>query len=140
MATTPIKLTVQGIMKAVCPPGKGEDPAGEDKPEAKRERARLDHALNDYESDLERRKVVKRGEVMSLLRRELSKPLSNVELRTLTGNDLVKRIGEVEASGRPGAAKELRKVAAVFPGLVRRPRHHHRVAARRLEASAKDPC
>jgi len=95
---------------------KGGDPAGERRAEAKRQRDRLEPALDAYEADLERRKVVKRGEVLSLLRRELLKPLGNVDLATLTRNDLVKRIGEVEASGRPGAARELRKVAAVFLG------------------------
>jgi integrase len=178
MKTTPIKLTVQGIAKATCPPdkaqvlypieglratylrvrgkrkmvvaqyrdpagkqrwyqvadaaavapkdiadavgivrgriAKGEDPAGTRKAETKRARARLEPALAAYDADLERRHVVKRGEVMSLLRRELSRPLGNVDLATLTRNDLVERIAAVEASGRPGAARELRKVAAVF--------------------------
>ena len=95
---------------------RGEDPAGRRKAEAKRERARLEPALDAYEADLKRRHVVKRGEVMSLLRRELLRPLHNVELAALTRNDLVKRIAAVEESGRPGAAQELRKVAAVFLG------------------------
>jgi integrase len=175
---TPIKLTVQGIAKAACPPGKAEvklpiegqrgaylrlrganktvqmpyrdatgkqrwfkvcdasttspkniadaisivrgrlakggDPAGEKKAEAKRERARLEPALDAYEADLERRKVVKRGEVMSLLRREMLGPLGNIELPPLTRNDFVKRIREVEVSGRPGTAKELKTRACVF--------------------------
>jgi hypothetical protein len=175
---TPIKLTVQGIAKAACPPGKAEvklpiegqrgaylrlrganktvqmpyrdatgkqrwfkvcdasttspkniadaisivrgrlakggDPAGEKKAEAKRERARLEPALDAYEADLERRKVVKRGEVMSLLRREMLGPLGNIELPPLTRNDFVKRIREVEVGGRPGTAKELKTRACVF--------------------------
>jgi integrase len=93
---------------------KGGDPAGERRAEAKRERARLKPALDDYEADLARRKVVKRGEVMSLLRRELFGPLGNVDLASLTRNDLVKRIREVEAGGRPGTAKELKTRAGVF--------------------------
>lgn len=95
---------------------KGRDPAGERKAEAKRERNRLEPALDAYERDLARRKVVQRKQVMSLLRREVLKPLGNVDLATLTRNDLVKRIGEVEASGRPGTAQDLRKNAAVFLG------------------------
>jgi integrase len=94
----------------------GGDPSAERKAETKRERARLEHALDAYEADLERRHVVKRDEVMSLLRREMLKPLRNVDLATLTRNDLVKRIADVEKSGRPGAARELRKVSAVFLG------------------------
>jgi integrase len=179
MAAVPIKLTVEGLKKAACRPGKredklpieghrgaylrirganksvlvlyrdaggaqrwhrvcdasvspkeiadaigiirgriakGGDPAEERKAEAKRERARLKPALEAYDTDLERRKVVKRGEVMSLLRRELEKPLGNVDLTALTRNDLVKRIRAVEASGRPGTAKELKTRAGVFLG------------------------
>jgi integrase len=95
---------------------KGEDPAGEKKTEKKRERARLEPALDAYEADLKRRKVVKVGEVMSLLRREMLGPLGNVDLAALTRNDLVKRVREVEASGRAGTAKELKTRAGVFLG------------------------
>jgi integrase len=93
---------------------KGGDPAGERRAEIKRERARLEPALNDYEGDLQRRQVVKRSEIMSLLRREMLSPLGNVEVSSLIRNDLVKRIREVEASGRPGTAKELKTRAGVF--------------------------
>jgi integrase len=180
MKTTPIKLTVEGLKKATCPPdkdeirypieglrgtylrvrgnrktvlvqyrdasgkqrwyqvcdaatvvpkdiaeaieivrgrlAKGGDPAGERKAEVKRARARLEPALEAYEADLERRHVVQRKLVMSLLRREMLRPLGNVDLATLTRNDLVERIAAVEASGRPGAAQDLRKNAAVFLG------------------------
>jgi integrase len=95
---------------------KGGDPAGERKAETKRARARLEPALDAYEADLERRHVVQRKMVMSLLRREMLRPLGNVDLATLTRNDLVERIAAVEASGRPGAAQDLRKNAAVFLG------------------------
>jgi integrase len=91
---------------------KGDDPAGE----RARARSYLEAALEAYEKDLTRRHVVKRGEVMSLLRRELARPLGNVDLAAVTRNDLVQRIAAVERSGRPGAARELRKVAAVFLG------------------------
>lgn len=93
---------------------KGGDPAGERRAEIKRERARLEPSLNDYEADLQRRQVVKRGEVMSLLRREMLGPLGNVELPDLTRADLVKRVREIEARGRPGTAKELKTRASVF--------------------------
>jgi integrase len=94
----------------------GGDPAGERKAKEKRERARLAPALDAYERDLERRHVVKRCEVMSLLRRELLKPLGNVELGMLTRNELVERIIAVEVSGRPGAAQDLRTKSGVFLG------------------------
>ena len=93
---------------------KGGDPAGERRAEIKRERARLEPVLNDYEADLQRRQAVKCSEIMSLLRREMLGSLGNVELPSLNRNDLVKRIGAVEASGRPGTAKELKTRAGVF--------------------------
>ena len=93
---------------------KGGDPAGERRAQAKRDRARLGPALDDYEADLSRRKVVKRKDRMSLLRRELLKPLGNVELGTITRNDLVRRIAAIEQDGRPGAAQDVRKNGAVF--------------------------
>jgi integrase len=95
---------------------KREDPSGQRKADLKRARARLEPALDAYEKDLERRHVVQRKMVMSLLKRELLRPLGNVDLATLTRNDLVERIAAVEASGRPGAAQDLRKNAAVFLG------------------------
>ena len=60
--------------------------------------------------------MVKRKEIASLLHRELLGPLGNVDLATLTRNNLVKRIREVEASGRPGTARELKTRATVFLG------------------------
>lgn len=94
----------------------GGDPSGDRKVARRKERERLEPALDAYETSLKRRHVVKRDEVMSLLRRELLRPLGNVEFGSLTRTDLVKRIAAVEASGRPGAAQELCKVAAVFLG------------------------
>ena len=94
---------------------KGADPAGERRELVKRDRARLEPALDAYEADLARRHVVKRKDRMSLLRREL-KPLGNVELAAITRNDLVRLINAIEQDGRPGAAQDLRKNAAVFLG------------------------
>jgi integrase len=95
---------------------KGGDPAGERKAAARRQRSRLEAALDAYEADLERRQVVKRKDVMSLLRRELLGALGNLELGELDRNMLVQRIAEIERSGRPGAAQDLRKNASVFLG------------------------
>jgi integrase len=81
--------------------------------EAARERL-LAPALVTYEQSLTKRQVVKRGEVMSLLRREMLTPLGNVPLDTLTRAALVKRFDAIEASGRPGTARELRTRAGVF--------------------------
>jgi integrase len=95
---------------------KGGDPAGERRAESRRRRERLEPALAGYAADLERRQVVKRKDVLSLLRRELSGALGNLELAELDRNTIVQRIAEIERSGRPGAAQDLRKNASVFLG------------------------
>ncbi len=82
--------------------------------QAKRDRARLGPALDAYEADLARRHVVKRKDRLSLLRRELLDALGNVELGAITRNDVVLLINAIEQDGRPGAAQDLRKNAAVF--------------------------
>jgi integrase len=57
---------------------------------------------------------VKRKEVVSILTRELLAPLGDVDLRRLDRSTLVERIGEVEQSGRPGAAGYLRGKVTPF--------------------------
>ena len=95
----------------------GRDPVGEQKAEAKRDRARLGTALDAYEAHLARRQVVKRGEVMSLLRRELLSARSATSIWPIsTAQQMVERIAAIEASGRPGAARELKVRATVFLG------------------------
>lgn len=95
---------------------KGSDPAGERKAAARRERARLKPAIDGYEKSLEARRVVKRGEVVSLLRRELLGSLGNDDLEEIDRAVLVERFRAIEKSGRPGAAKELKTRANVFLG------------------------
>jgi integrase len=92
----------------------GRDPAGERKEQAKRDRARLGVALDTYEAHLERRQVVKRGDVLSLLRRESLRPLGNIDLGKLDRAQMVQRVAAIEAAGRPGAARELKARATVF--------------------------
>lgn len=95
---------------------KGSDPAAVRRQEKRRERARLRPALDRYEQSLAARNVVKRGEVLSLLRRELLGPCGNIDLVDLDRAALVNRIEAVKDSGRPGAAKELRTRGGVFLG------------------------
>lgn len=95
---------------------KGGDPAAVRREEKRREQARLEPALEAYGQSLKERHVVKRAEVMSLLRRELREPLGNADLTDITRVDLVKRIEAVKSSGRLGAARELRTRAGVFLG------------------------
>lgn len=94
----------------------GRDPVAEGKAEAKQARARLGPALDRYEADLARRRVVKRAEVLSLLRRELLRPLGNVPLAEIDRATLADRVNAVAASGRPGAAAELKTRATVLLG------------------------
>jgi integrase len=92
----------------------GADPSGARKVARRRERALLERALDRYEESLARRHVVKRREVMSLLRRELLGKLGSIELGSLDRATLVGRITALEDEARPGAAQGLRSKAAVF--------------------------
>lgn len=105
--------TARAVLDEVA---KGGDPAGERKEAARRERARLGPALDRYKAALETRHVVKRDEVVSLLRRELLKPLGNIDLAEIDRPMIIDRLDAVAKSGRPGAARELRVRAGVFLG------------------------
>src|SRR5690606_28216619 len=94
----------------------GGDPAAERREEKRRERALLEPAIDAYEASLKERGVVKRAEVISLLRRELQEPLGKIDIADITRAELVKRIEAVKASGRAGAARELRTRTGVFLG------------------------
>lgn len=71
--------------------------------------------LEAYACDLERRAAVKRGEVMSSLRRNLA-PLLSRELADLTRSDVLARRDALEADGRPGAAENYRTSVSAFLG------------------------
>ena len=92
----------------------GGDPSGARHEARRRERAMLTAALDRYEQSLARRRIVKRKEAMSVLRRELLGPLGNVDLAELDRPTLVARIADVEDSGRLGTAQDLRSKVAVF--------------------------
>lgn len=92
---------------------KGADPAAQRREQRRRERKRLEPALDAYEKSLEERGVVKRGEYLSLLRRELLAPLGNIDLEEISLESVIKRINTIKAK-RPGAAQELRTRASVF--------------------------
>ena len=92
----------------------GGDPSAARHEARRRERALLSAALDRYEQSLARRRIVKRKEAMSLLRRELLGPLGNVDLAELDRPTLVARIAEVEDGGRLGTAEDLRSKIAVF--------------------------
>jgi integrase len=112
---TPLGQARQEIRRRLGEIATGRDPVGERKAEARRDVARLSPALDAYEADLARRQVVKRKDRMSLLRREL-RLLGNVELGEITRRELIQLINAIEQGGRPGAAQDLRKNAAVFLG------------------------
>jgi integrase len=92
----------------------GRDPAAEVRAKTRRERARLEPALDAYEAALERRQVVKRKDLLSLLRRELLAPLSNVDLDGIDRQILAERVAAIAASGRAGTATDFKVRVTVF--------------------------
>lgn len=96
---------------------KGGDPAEERKAaarEVKRPRLTLELALDRYDEDQERRKVVGRVGVLSALRRHLLSRLPNSLLIDLDRRAVVEAIEALEADDKPGAAQALRSHASTF--------------------------
>lgn len=85
----------------------GSDPAVEMRTERRRERAGLRLALDDYEADLRRRRIVNVKTIMSTLRRGLSGLLAR-EMAAISRADVMSRVEAIEAAGKPGAAHDLR--------------------------------
>jgi integrase len=124
-----------------------KDPAADLRAERMRAKSALPLVLDAYEADLFRRRIVNTQTTMSTLRRGLA-PLSTREIGSLSRRDFVTLIDAIEASGRPGAAADLRKHSrsllefAVSKGLahsnplagMRRPRTSR---AERLEDTPK---
>src|SRR5690242_2765541 len=93
---------------------KGRDPAAEKREGARQTRAMLGPAIDRYGEELERRQVVKAGEVVSILKRELLRPFGDVDMATLDRAGLVKRIEAIEREGLRGKAKAFRSTAGTF--------------------------
>lgn len=96
---------------------KGGDPAEERKAaarEVKRPRLTLELALDRYDEDQERRKVVGRVGVLSALRRHLLSRLPNSLLIDLDRRAVVEAIEALEGDDKPGAAQALRSHASTF--------------------------
>ena len=108
----------------------GQRAQGHDPAQARRDRTghagrRLGAVLTAYAASLERRQVVRRAEALSVLRRGLQAALgANRDLATITRLELVQLVERIEAAGKPGAARELRKhmlgmlTFAVEQGLI----------------------
>ena len=92
----------------------GRDPAAEKAEGRRRERAGVKAALDAYEKDLVRRRIVKVAEIMSLLRRELLDRIGNIDLAGLDRQVLVGRIVAIEDGGQRGKAHDFRAKLAVF--------------------------
>ena len=97
---------------------RGVNPAAERAEQKAEEKAlkaaALGTAIDDYERELTRRKLVKRAEVISVLRRELRDKLgTNADLRQITRQKMVTRLEEI-AKSRPGASAYLRKASTGF--------------------------
>jgi integrase len=112
---TTVRAALEGYHALLDTLERKEDPKALTAAQEAAQEGLLKVALERYAADLERRKVVKAGEVMSLLRRELLDPVGNVPLETLARAALVKRFREIEDK-RPGTARELRNRAGVFLG------------------------
>lgn len=67
-----------------------------------------------YEEELERRKLVRRRETISMLRRELLGPLGNVDMATFDRATMVERVEAIERAGTLGKAKDFRAKAGTF--------------------------
>lgn len=96
---------------------KGEDPAL-DRSEQRKQKARpaltLAEALDRYDRDQERRKVVGRAQVMSSLRRQLLDHVKDQPLAQLDRRAVVEAVETLEAAGMAGAARALRSHASTF--------------------------
>jgi hypothetical protein len=95
---------------------RGDDPSAARKEARRREHALLKPAIEDYEKNLERRRIAKRREVISLLKRELLGRLGNIDLATIDRATLVGRINAIGAAGQAGKAQDFRSKRAVFLG------------------------
>src|SRR3954451_778234 len=127
---------------------KGRDPAAERREGGRQARALLGAAIDRYGEELERRKVVRARETVSMLRRELLRPFGDVDMTSLGRAALVERIESMERVGLRGKAKDFRAKAGTFfnwaasSGLIpanplagwRRPR---RTRAERLERAGR---
>lgn len=91
----------------------GEDPRAQIKDQARRERAVLSAALDEYEAWINNRRLVKARDTLSSLRRGLAH-LAKRDLADLDRRALVHAIEAVERDGRPGAARDLRKNMMTF--------------------------
>src|SRR3954454_16153277 len=93
---------------------KGRDPAAERREGGRQARALLGAAIDRYGEELERRKVVRARETVSMLRRELLRPFGNVDMTSLGRAVLVERIESMERLGLRGKAKDFRAKAGTF--------------------------
>lgn len=93
---------------------KGLDPASEKREMRRRAQAKLEPAIKRYGEELERRKLVRRAETMSMLHRELLAPLGNVDLAALDRAKMVELVEAIERAGLPGKANDFRAKAGAF--------------------------
>lgn len=93
---------------------KGADPAAARRETRRQARALLEPAIERYQQETERRRLVRGDETISMLRRELLKPLGNIDLATLDRAAMVERVRAIERAGLPGKAKDFRAKAGTF--------------------------
>jgi len=91
----------------------GYDPVENKQLLMKQERSTIQSQLNEYELDLNRRKVVNVKTAMSALKRGFKGKMSK-EIGKIGLVDLLQIIKAIEENGRPGAAQDFRKHASAF--------------------------
>jgi integrase len=91
----------------------GYDPVENKQLLMKQERSTIQSQLNEYELDLNRRKVVNVKTAMSALKRGFKGKMSK-EIGKIGLVDLLHIIKAIEETGRPGAAQDFRKHASAF--------------------------
>lgn len=115
---------------------RGEDPALDLRQARTREKRLLPAALDAYERDLEARRIVKRKDTMSTLRRGLAK-LMKQELDQIERKDIVECIDALKAAGKSGG--DLKKHShtflewAVNSGLIK----HNVMAGMRAQRASR---
>lgn len=92
----------------------GIDPQAVRKEANRRDKSRLDSAIDLYDQQLEARGVVNRKQITSMLRRELLGPFGKVDLASIDRQMVADRVERLDLAGQAGAAQDLRAKAATF--------------------------
>ncbi len=110
MKTAEARVQARAVLGRIAT---GADPLAERRKARANVKLTLGEMLDRYEGALERRKYVRRKEVLTSLRTKL-KPLLQRDIRTVSGADLAVEMAKLEEAGKAGAAAGLRAHARAF--------------------------